>query len=150
MKPINTHLDSKLMTQARKLEQLTLVLRNNLPPECGDHYHVTGIRTDTVMIVTDSPAWTTRLRQLSPSILQALATASTSTSTLTNAIRLPHAIHHVRINTRHGPVPDRHQPTAMKRTISQQSRQHIAQTASYISDKKLKNALLQISKHGKK
>ena len=150
MRPINIHLDSKLTAQTRKLEQMTLILKNKLPPECDGHYHVASIRNDTVIIITDSPVWTTRLRQLGPLILQALIDSLADlqpNSTQPNSIQ--QRLHHVRVVSRYGPVPDHHQPTAVKRTISQQSCQQITQTASYISDEKLKNALLKISRHGK-
>jgi hypothetical protein len=164
MKPINTHLDSKLTAQTRKLEQMTLILNRNLPPECYGHYHVANIRHDTVIIITDSPVWTTRLRQLGPLILKILTsfqdnhqtnhqTNHLTHSTLTASIQpdsMQQQLHHVRIISRYGPVPDHHQPAPVKRTISQQSCQQITQTASYISDKKLKNALLKISKHSNK
>jgi len=141
MRPINIHLDSKLTAQTRKLEHLTLILKNNLPPECDGHYHVASIRNDTVIIVTDSPVWTTRLRQLGPLILQALANSA--------ADSVRQRLLHVRVISRHGPSLNQRQPAVVKRTISQQSCRQIAQTASYISDKKLKNALLKISRHSK-
>jgi predicted nucleic acid-binding Zn ribbon protein len=154
MRPINVHLDSKLTAQTRRLEQMTLILKSRLPPECDGHYHVASIRDDTVVIITDSPVWTTRLRQLGPLILQSLAnspsySAHHSAHSSTRANSIQQQLHHVRIVSRYGPIPDHHQPRTVKRTISQQSRQQIAQTASYISDKKLKNALLKISRHGK-
>ena len=147
MKPINIHIDSKLTAQTRKLEQMTMLLKNNLPPECDGHYHVANIRDDTVVVITDSPVWTTRLRQLGPLILQILSRSVQAHSMGPKSTQ--QQLHHVHIVSRYGPIPDHHQPPAVKRTISQQSRQQIEQTASYISDKKLKNALLKISKHGK-
>ena len=147
MRPINIHLDSKLTAQTRKLEQMNLILKSNLPPECDGHYNVAGIRGDTVIIITDSPVWTTRLRQLSGLILQTLTRSAPAHSDLAQSSQQP--LHHVRVVSRYGPIPDHHQPTPVKRTISQQSCQQIAQAASYISDKKLKNALLKISRHGK-
>ena len=154
MRPINIHLDSKLTAQTRKLEQMTMLLKNNLPPECDGHYHVASIRDDTVVVITDSPVWTTRLRQLSPLILQILADhmANPLAHSATHSVQpnsIQQRLRHVRIVSRYGPIPDHHQPTAVKRTISQQSRHQIAQTASYIGNKKLKNALLKISRHGK-
>lgn len=132
------HLDSGLKAQARKLEKLTLTLKQHLPPECDGHYYVTNIHENTVVIITDSPVWTTRLRQLGPLILQSLSGHSA------------HPLHHVRISSRLGPVIERPTVTKVQRSLSRRSSDQIAQTASYIGDSKLKNALLKISRHRKK
>lgn len=138
MRQLNNALDPRILAQARKLEKLTMLLRNALPPECDGHYHVAAIHNDTLVIVTDSPVWTTRCRQLGPLILQ----------TLKN--KVPPILQHVRIISRHGPVVSTHEPAVVKHELSQQSSQHIAQTAAYIKDKPLKEALLKISRHGQK
>lgn len=138
MKPLNNALDPVILAQTRKLEHLTMLLRNELPPECDGHYHVAAIHDGTLVIVTDSPVWTTRLRQLGPLILQ----------TLKN--KVPYSLQHVRIISRHGPVVSIYEPPVVKHELSQQSSQHIAQTAAYIKDKPLKEALLKISRHGQK
>ncbi len=138
MKQLNNMLDPKILAQVRKLEQLTMLLRNALPPECDGHYHVAAIHNNTITIVTDSPVWTTRCRQLGPLILQ----------TLKN--KAPQNLQHVRIISRHGPVVSTHEPPVVKHKLSQQSSQLIAQTAAYVKDKPLKEALLKMSRHSQK
>ena len=138
MKQLNNALDPGILAHARKLERLTMLLRNELPPECDGHYHAAAIHDNTLVIVTDSPVWTTRLRQLGPKILQLLKN------------KTPRSLQHVRIISRQGPAVSNHEPPVIKRELSQTSSQHIAQTASYIEDKPLKKALLKISRHGQK
>ena len=138
MKQLNTALDPTILAKARKLEHLTTLLRNELPPECDGHYQVAAIHDRTLVVVTDSPVWTTRLRQLGPLILQILEN------------KTPQNLQHVRIISRHGPTISNHEPPTVKHELSQQSSQLIAQTASYIKDKPLQKALLKISRHGKK
>lgn len=115
-----------------------MLLRTELPPECDGHYHAAAIHDSTLVIVTDSPVWTTRLRQLGPLILQ----------TLKN--KTPQVLHHVRIISRHGPVVSTYETPVVKRELSEQSRHQIAQTAQYIKDKPLKDALLSIARRGQK
>ena len=138
MKQLNNALDPGILAHARKLERLTMLLRNELPPECDGHYHAAAIHDSTLVIVTDSPVWTTRLRQLGPQIIQLLKN------------KIPQSLQHVRIISRHGPAVNKHEPAVVKHELSQQSSQHIAQTASYIKDKPLREALLKISRHGQK
>ncbi len=138
MKQLNNVLDPAILAHSRKLDQLTMLLRNALPPECDGHYHAAAIHDNTLVIVTDSPVWTTRLRQLGPQILQLLKN------------KTPRKLQHVRIISRQGPAVSNHQPPVIKRELSQQSCQYIAQTANYIKDKALKDALLKIAQHGQK
>lgn len=138
MKKLNNALDPAILGQVRKLESMTMQLRTELPPECDNHYHVAAIHDSTLVIVTDSPVWTTRLRQLSPLILL----------TLNN--KAHQNLQHVRIISRHGPVVSTYEPALVKHELSQQSSQHISQTAAYIKDKPLKDALLKIARHGDK
>lgn len=137
MKQLNNVLDPGILAHSRKLEQLTMLLRNALPPECDGHYHAAAIHDNTLVIVTDSPVWTTRLRQLGPQILQILKN------------KTPRKLQHIRVISRHGPAVSNHEPPVIKRELSQQSSQHITQTANYIKDKSLKEALLKIAQHGR-
>ena len=138
MKPLKNAVDPGVLAQAQKLERWTMLLRSELPPECDGHYHVASIHDSTLVIVTDSPVWTTRLRQLGPLILQ----------TLKN--KVSQNLQHVRIISRHGPAVSSYKPPAVKHELSPQSSRHIEQTAGYIQDKPLKDALLKIARHGHK
>ena len=135
MKLFRQQLNPALISKSRELEQLTSILSSELPPETSGHYHVTGLDNSTLVIITDSPVWTTKLRQLGPSIIQTL-TEKTGKN-----------LQHVRIISRHGPIKAPYQANqAVNRTLSKKSAQQVAQTAKYIRDKGLKEALLKLSK----
>lgn len=59
----------RLLQQAQRLQEFTQTLVGTLPPSVGEHCRVGNIAGDTVVLVTDSPAWSTRLRFHTPEIL---------------------------------------------------------------------------------
>lgn len=135
MKLFRQQLNSALISKSHELEQLTSILGSELPPETSGHYHVTDLDNSTLVIITDSPVWTTKLRQLGPSIIQTL-TEKTGKN-----------LQHVRIISRHGPIKAPYQANqTVNRILSEKSGQQIAQSAKYIKDKGLKEALLKLSK----
>ena len=137
MKTFSQQLNPALISKAHQLEQLTLILNSELPPETCGHYHVTGLDKSTLVIITDSPVWTTRLRQLGPSIIQ-IVTDQTGID-----------LQHVRIISRHGSIKAPYQADqTVNRVLSEKSAHQVAQTAEYIKDKELKEALLKLSKRG--
>jgi len=142
MKTLASQLDPALLARSRKYEKLTLLLRQHLPPECDNHYAVTNIHQQELVIVTDSPVWATRLRQLAPQII-ALVRQDLA------------QIQHVQIKTRlpattarpaPGPAPN----LAAKRQLSQRASQQIQSAAACISDETLKNALLKLARQPRK
>ena len=139
MKLFNQKLNPALISKSNQLEQLTSILNSELPAETGGHYHVAGVDNSTLVIITDSPVWATRLRQLGPLIIQ---TANNKTNK---------EFQHVRIISRHGSIkaPNLDNQT-INRVLSNKSAEQIAQTAAHIEDKELKQALLKFSKRGKK
>jgi len=92
------------------LSKYSVLLRKILPPECLNHVEVANIRNQNLILITDSPVWTTRLRQLSPQILQFLtsnpvelentALDNTANNSESSAQKMP-MIHHVQITTRY-------------------------------------------------
>lgn len=138
MDTFNSRLDNSLRKRARELGMLTSLLRGELPPELDGHYHVANIRDRTVVIMTDSPVWTTRLRQLGPRILTVLQDSGRK-----------HLLH-VRVLCRPTQTTDHARPAPVKKppkTISQQSGRLIHQAASCIEDDGLRQALLRLVKH---
>ena len=155
MKPINEQINTEFIVQAKKLTQYTQLLHNILPIECRNHVEVANIRQQILMLITDSPVWTTRLRQLSPQILQYIRENSSkfdtgSKNTATNKAQI---IHHIQISTRYhtkntkeqqlSSIKHRHKPQISKKTA-----ELLSQSANSINDLKLKTALLKIASHG--
>ncbi len=134
----DARLDDSLKKRARELGRLTSLLRSELPPESDGHYHVAGVRDRTLVIMTDSPVWTTRLRQLGPKILGILQNSGNK-----------HVLH-VRVFSRPSRASAARPPApapASREPISPQSGRLIEQTASFIDDDGLRNALLKLAGH---
>ncbi|MCK5395580.1 MAG: DUF721 domain-containing protein [Gammaproteobacteria bacterium] len=149
MKPINEQINPKFVQQAKKLAQYTRILHQILPIECRNHVQVANIRQQNLMLITDSPVWTTRLRQLSPQILQFLRENNTNAITSDNT----QIIHHIQISTRYQSNGTREQQAHAKKkqdrpAISEKTANLLSQSASSIGDQRLKDALLRVASHG--
>ena len=154
MKSIFEQLDATLLSKTRHLSALTSILRETLPPQSHGHFHVTRIDQHTLYVVTDSPVWATRLRQLAPDLLQTLRQRSEKNAPGRAGALIPENLQHLRVSTRPtqaqvpaaaraSSVPDR------RRNISQHSAAMLAQTAEYINDDRLSAALRRLSRHQK-
>ena len=146
MKSINEQINPKFVIQAKKLAQFTQLLRRILPAECHGHVEVANIRDQNLMLITDSPVWTTRLRQLSPQILQFIRS---NTPEDANRAQI---IHHIQIRTRyHAPDTGKQQAVNKKNRhklqISEKTATMLSQSADSIDHQKLKSALLKIASH---
>jgi len=114
------------------------MLRGELPPESDGHYHVANIHDRTVVIMTDSPVWTTRLRQLGPRILTILQNNGRKN------------LLHIRVFSRPARSPVARPPDSVKpkpKHISLQSSRLLNQAASTIGDEGLREALLKLARH---
>lgn len=153
MKLINEQINPKFVIQARKLRQFTQLLRNILPAECRNHVEVANIRQQILMLITDSPVWTTRLRQLSPQILQYIRENSSKFDPAsTDSSSKAQIIHHIQISTRYHKNNANEQQSPSKKQqhtpqISKKTAELISQSANSINDLKLKKALLKIASH---
>lgn len=139
MKHIDHQLNHALVSKARHLEQLTALLDAQLPHETSGHYHVAAIDKSTLTIVTDSPVWASRLRQLGPDIIRMISEQSGK------------QVQHVKIISRHGSIRAPLEPRpAVDREMSETASQQLAQSASHIEDEALSEALLKLSRRGKR
>ena len=141
MKPINEQISSKFIAQARKLDQYTRILHQILPIECRNHVQIANIRQQNLMLITDSPVWTTRLRQLCPQILQFLRE---------NTAENGQIIHHIQISTRYQSNNAKEQKASAKKnrhkpSISEKTANLLSQSANSINDQQLKKALLRVA-----
>jgi len=149
MKPINEQISQKFVIQAQKLARYTHLLHQILPVECRNHVEVANIRNQNLMLITDSPVWTTRLRQLSPQILQYIQENSANTDTGSTNKQV---IHHVQIRTRYSATGSEEQhasktPRKPAPRISVKTAKLLSQSANSMDDESLKTALLKIAKH---
>ena len=136
MDTFSQQISPKIKQTALKLSKYTLLLKKALPPECEHYFNVASIVNKTITIVADSPVWTSRLRQLGPLILETMKSQSQE------------ELHHVKIITRHGTTTvDNHNSRTVKRHLSTEAGELIEQTASYLEDEQLSNALRKLSRH---
>lgn len=147
MKHLNEQINPKLLNQSKKLAQYTQLLHNILPIECRNHVEVANIRNQNLMLITDSPVWTTRLRQLSPQILQFIRENSSKVDDTQR-------IHHVQISTRyHASNTSKQQSSSSKPRhkphISEKTAELLLQSAKSINHQQLKTALLKVARHSK-
>ncbi|MBE9560961.1 MAG: DUF721 domain-containing protein [Proteobacteria bacterium] len=146
MKSINEQINPEFVIQAKKLAAFSRLLRRVLPPECHGHVEVANIRDQNLMLITDSPVWTTKLRQLSPQILQFI-----QSNTAGDTNRAP-IIHHIQISTRYH-APDSGEQQALNKKnrhkvqISEKTATMLSQSADSIEHQQLKTALLKIASH---
>lgn len=145
MKTFNEQINPNFALQAQKLGHLTKLVHSIIPVECHSHVTVGGIRDQNLMLITDSPVWTTRLRQLSPQILQHISGNITETGDT-------QIIHHVQISTRyHASSAEKQQAQTgkdrYKPQISEKSALMLSQSANSITHQKLKAALLKLASH---
>ena len=136
MDTFSQQISPKIKQTALKLSKYTALLRKALPPECENFFSVATIVNKTITIVADSPVWTSRLRQLGPVILETMKTYSEE------------ELHHVKVITRHGTTAvDNHNSRTVKRHLSTEAGKLIEQTASYLEDEQLSEALRKLSRH---
>ena len=133
--PALSRLDERLISKAKRLSGFTQCLRAYLPPECEGHYQVAAIRQRTLVLVTDSPVWTTRLRQLGPRILDILHDAGHG--------EIQHINVSSRINVKPVAAPKK---ARVKRKLSESARKHIARSAEGIADDSLRQALQHLAR----
>ncbi len=156
MKPFSEQIDPVFMIQAKKLAQYSQLLQQILPIECRNHVEVANIRNQNLMLITDSPVWTTRLRQLCPQILQFVRENSVNTDSSNEKAQI---IHHIQISTRYNPA-NASQAQSRQQQISSEKKSHLphiskktaellSQSANSIDHQPLKSALLRVANHGK-
>jgi hypothetical protein len=148
MKLINEQINASFLIQAKKLSYYTQLVQRFLPIECRNHVAVANIRDQNLMLISDSPVWTTRLRQLSPKILEFIKENSSKTDKT-------QIIHHIQISTRY-PASNLETEQSSSRIhrhrtkISEKTAELLIQSASSITDQRLKAALLKIASRSDK
>lgn len=157
MKPLNEQINPKFVIQARKLARYTQLLHKILPIECRNHVEVANIRDQNLMLITDSPVWTTRLRQLSPQILQFLRDNPLAVDAGKDSAQTPF-IHHIQITTRYNAAGSNRtditqqncdKKKRVKLQISEKTAEVLSQSADSIEHPQLKAALLKMASHNK-
>ncbi len=124
---------SCLLSKARSLMDLDIIVHELLPAPLNDHCRVLTIRDKNLVLAADSPVWAARLRFHTHQLLQQLSRH--------RAVKLSTVRIRVRPPDRQA-VPDRRQPP---RRMVASSSTALKQTAQGISDPELKTALLRLA-----
>lgn len=124
---------SCLLSKARSLMDLDIIVHELLPAPLNDHCRVLTIRDKNLVLAADSPVWAARLRFHTHQLLQQLSRH--------RAVKLSTVRIRVRPPDRQA-VPDRRQPP---RRLLASSSTALKQTAQAISDPELKTALLRLA-----
>lgn len=123
-----------LITRAKILMELEVLLQELLPAPLKEHCRVLAIRDETLVLATSSPVWAARLRFHSPLLVKQLSNVKT--------VKLRTVCVRVRPPEMASPPP-RRQAALCPGKAGAAALQQVAQT---ISDPELKTALLRLAK----
>ncbi len=126
----------RLWSHAQLLVKLTDYLNKTLPSAISEHCTVANLRNTELVIGTDSPVWTARLRYYTPQILKHFATHPTVT------------VHRVKIRALPIAGPTAPRPHYQMR-ISCENGKILEQTARAVNDSRLQKALLKLAARAK-
>lgn len=133
MESISQLINSNIQRKAFHLAKLTKLVKASLPVHCQDHVDVADIRNNQLVLITDSPAWASRLRLYSQNMLQMLEEhANLKLASVYIKQSQP------RIKAKEPPIKYHH--------LSHKTAELIDQTADSISDSDLQQALKNLAK----
>ena len=108
-------------------------LQTTLPPPLSDNFIVANVSKDTLVLHTQSPAWASKLRFNTPLILECIKQFYDATPPKSLRIKVV-------------PESPQHAPPTRKISISSGNAQLIKSTAESITDSRLREALLKLSR----
>ena len=126
---------ARLLAAAQHLQQLTHAVVESLPEALNQHCVAASIQDRTLVLVTDSAAWSLRLRYHAPDIFRHLERR--------HGLKLRTV--RVKIHPLQIPRIQHHHPRRL--ALSRQNSELIRQTAAGLRDPALKSALLRLSRH---
>jgi hypothetical protein len=126
-----------LLHQSQRLLQLTRTVQEHLPEPLNRHCTVANINHDNLVLLTDSPVWSSRLRFHAPALLRELERR--------------HAVHLTKIQIRiNPPEQGRPAPLSHKPRMSATTAGLLRQVASTLDDPALGAALRRLALNYKK
>ncbi len=131
----------RLLGQSRIQQQLNARLHGFLPSPLRDHCRLAAIDRDNATLQASSPVWSSRLRYLTPAILEFLRGPCAQEQLRSLRIR-------VTLPERQRPGSTGHRTTV--RRISSQAAESLRKTAQHCSDAGIRKILLKLSAHGRK
>jgi hypothetical protein len=135
MKHLSSLINPAFTQQTQQLARIDQLLKSVLPAAGHTHIQIANIADRELVVLTDSPAWSTRLRLYTQDMLYMLAQHT------------DYGITNIRIRLlRNHDKTKFSQATRQPTHISKNSAKIIRQAADTISDPDLKNSLLQLAK----
>lgn len=136
MKSISNLLQQDLVKQARNLDKLQHLVHACLPDNCRQHVKIAGIKDNCLLLMVDSPVWSSRIRLYTNHILDMLRQHKLA------------EVQQIRIRLSQA-EPERPEPVFAKRQLDERSSRLIEQTANSIDDAELKQALHKLATNKK-
>ena len=133
MKSISNLINRKIQFKAKQLEKLTRLIKASLPVNCQEHVQVADIRDYQLVLMTDSPAWSSRLRLYSQNMIQML---KEHTNIEVNRVQIKLS----------QPKKVIDKPVRARRYLNKNTARMIQQTAEAIDDPDLQRALKNLAK----
>lgn len=130
---------SPLISEAKRLMQIKIILNQSLDHELAKHIQVSRLENNQLRLIVDSPAWATRLRYKQTEIINSFQNYAIS--------KIVKSIH-IKIS------PDtvtlqKNKPKSNNIALSKNSADQMLEEIEAISDSKLKDALIRITRHAK-
>ena len=136
MKSISNLLHSNLVKKARDLNKLGHLVHSCLPDNCRPHVQIAGIKDNCLVLIVDSPVWSSRIRLFSNNIMDILKQHK-----LTEVQQIRIRLSQVE--------PVKPEKVYEKRHLDERSSKLIEQTADSIEDPELKQALHKLAANKK-
>ena len=136
----NTQKLAPLISEAKRLTQIKIILNQALDHELAKHIQVSRLENNQLRLIVDSPAWATRLRYKQTEIINRFQNYAI-TKIITSI--------HIKINpeTTFQPKTKNKKNTI---SLSAESAHQMLDEIEAISDSGLKDALIRITRHAKK
>lgn len=131
---------SSIIAKVNQLNQLNQSLSEILDPKLAAHCQITNLENQTLTLLVDNSSWGTKIRYATPEILKKMQ----QTSALYQIEQIKCI---VRPNQQHKPA--KKPLSEQKMAISSENAEILRSVANEIKDKKLKEALLHLSKNSK-
>ena len=125
----------KLVCKAEHLIALEQKLCSFLPSPLDKHCKVSGLSNRSILLITDSSVWATKLRFMTPEILKFMKTECSSARLKSVRISIRPEIH------------NKSSKTGRKIVISTATSKMIKNIASNIQDDELRSSLQKIARH---
>ena len=125
-----------LVKQALTLSDLNTLLKQHLPARFAEHITLSAIKGRTILLHSDSAAWASQLRYITPELVESLNTVEEFQNILD-----------VRVKVRPESLPVDRQREPL--TLSQASADAINRYSSSLTNDKTREAFKRIAKKGK-